>query len=100
MKILNKMMRFLTLVLVILMQFIFITPSQKVYAATSPSLGTAATYSILAGSSVTNTGATTLSGSVGISPGAGGSPNYTGFGTVTMGGVNTRCRWNRAYSHG
>lgn len=58
-----------------------------VYAATSPSLGTAGAYSILAGSSVTNTGATTISGNVGISPGAGGSPNYTGFGTVTLGGA-------------
>lgn len=55
-------------------------------AATSPSLGTAASYSILAGSQVTNTGATTISGSVGISPGIGAAPHYTGFGTVTLGG--------------
>lgn len=33
--------------------------------ASSPSLGTAAAYSILAGSEVTNTGATTISGDVG-----------------------------------
>ncbi|HZJ40744.1 MAG TPA: ice-binding family protein [Candidatus Saccharimonadales bacterium] len=58
-----------------------------VQAATSPSLGTAANYSVLAGSSVTNTGATTISGNVGISPGAGGTPNYTGFNTVTLGGT-------------
>jgi type VI secretion system secreted protein VgrG len=56
-------------------------------AATSPDLGTAATYSILAGSAVTNTGATTISGNVGISPGIGGTPHYTGFDTVTLGGV-------------
>lgn len=56
------------------------------FAATSPSLGTAATYSILAGSEVTNTGATTISGNVGISPGT-VAPNYSGFGTVTLGGV-------------
>lgn len=67
------------------MQFLFI-PLPKAYAATSPGLGTADVYSILAGTSVTNTGSTTVAGSVGISPGAGGSPNYTGFGFVTLGG--------------
>ncbi len=56
-------------------------------AATSPSLGTASTYSILAGSAVTNTGATTISGDVGISPGIGAPPHYSGFGTVTLGGT-------------
>src|ERR1043166_1415283 len=55
-------------------------------AATSPTLGTAASYSILAGSQVTNTGATTIVGDVGISPGIGAPPHYTGFGTVTLGG--------------
>lgn len=44
--------------------------------ATSPSLGTAASYSILAGSSVTNTGTTTMSGNVGISHGIGPIPHY------------------------
>lgn len=56
-------------------------------AATSPSLGDAADYSVLAGSEVTNVGATTISGDVGISPGIGAPPHYTGFGTVTMGGT-------------
>lgn len=56
-------------------------------AATSPDLATAADYSILAGSQVTNVGATTISGDVGISPGIGAPPHYTGFGTVTLGGT-------------
>lgn len=55
---------------VVLTLTFFITPT-KVFAATSPNLGTAATYSITAGSSVTNVGATTISGNVGISPGGG-----------------------------
>ena len=55
-------------------------------AATSPGLGAAATYSILAGQQVTNTGATTIGGDVGISPGA-SFPNTTGWGTVTLGGT-------------
>ncbi len=58
-----------------------------VSAATSPSLGVASTYSVLAGSTITNTGATTISGNVGISPGIGAAPHYSGFGTVTLGGV-------------
>jgi Ice-binding-like len=44
-------------------------------AATSPSLGNAASYSVLAGSAVTCTGATTTNGDVGVSPGA----SITGF---------------------
>ena len=56
-------------------------------AQVSPSLGTAGTYSILAGSAVTNTGATTISGDVGISPGIGPTPHFTGFGTVVLGGT-------------
>jgi hypothetical protein len=58
----------------------------QVSAATSPNLGTADSYSILAGSSITNTGSTTISGNVGISPGT-VAPNYTGFNTVTLGGT-------------
>ncbi|MFA6447280.1 MAG: ice-binding family protein [Patescibacteria group bacterium] len=57
------------------------------HAATNPDLGTAATYSILAGSSVTNSGNTTISGDVGISPGAALPPNVTGWPSVTLGGT-------------
>ncbi len=48
-------------------------------SATSPTLGASAAYSVLAGSIVTNTGATTLSGNLGISPSIGVPPHYTGF---------------------
>src|SRR3990172_280130 len=50
-----------------------------VEAATAPSLGAAASYSVLAGSIVTNTGATTMPGNLGISPSIGVPPHYTGF---------------------
>jgi hypothetical protein len=53
-------------------------------AATSPALGAASSYAILAGSAVTNTGATTIAGDVGIYPGIGPVPHYTGFGTVVF----------------
>jgi len=61
-------------------------PSPASAQAVSPSLGSAGSYSILAGGTVTNTGATTISGNVGISPGIGGVPHFTGFGTVVFTG--------------
>ncbi len=56
-------------------------------AQVSPSLGTAGTYSVLAGSTVTNTGSTTINGDVGISPGIGPTPHFSGFDTVALGGT-------------
>jgi hypothetical protein len=54
-------------------------------ASAQISLGTAATYGVLAGSTVTNTGATTVSGNLGVSPGTA----ITGFppGVVVPPGV-------------
>jgi hypothetical protein len=55
--------------------------------ANSINLGTAGGYSVLAGSTVTNTGTTVLSGSLGISPGCA----LTGAGTMTVGGTTNLC---------
>jgi len=52
-------MKFAALLLVILLQFIFV-PVPKVYAATSPTLGAAGSYSVLGGQTITNTGTTTM----------------------------------------
>jgi hypothetical protein len=77
----------LVAILVVSLAFAVVGNPLTAQAATSPDLGTASTYSILAGSEVTNTGATTISGDVGISPGIGAAPHYSGFGTVTLGGT-------------
>jgi len=47
--------------------------------ATSPTLGASLSYSVLAGSIVTNTGASTMPGDLGISPSIGVPPHFTGF---------------------
>jgi hypothetical protein len=49
----------------------------SVLAATQPRLGTATSFAVLAGQAISNTGATTINGDVGISPN--GSSSVTGF---------------------
>jgi len=55
--------------------------------ATAPSLGTAANFAVLAGSTVTNTGATAVGGDLGVSPGTAvtGFPPGTVSGTIHAG---------------
>lgn len=48
-------------------------------SALSPTLGAVGSYSILAGSIITNTGPTTAAGDVGVSPSIGVPPHVTGF---------------------
>lgn len=59
--------------------FAWVAPVPVLAAATAPDLGAAATFAVLGGASVANTGATVLNGDLGISPGS----SITGFfGTV------------------
>jgi hypothetical protein len=58
--------------------------ANTVMAATTVNLGTASSFSVLAYSGITNTGATTISGNVGSHP----TGSFTGFGTVTLGGID------------
>lgn len=56
-------------------------------AQTAPTLGTAGQYAVLAGQTVTNTGLTTVTGNIGVSPGSA----ITGFppGIVTGGSIHS-----------
>lgn len=62
---------------------LFLATASPAFAQTSPSLGNAAPFGVLAGTTVTNTGPSVIGGHVGVSPGAA----ITGFppGTISAG---------------
>jgi type VI secretion system secreted protein VgrG len=62
-----------------------LVPGARASAAPAPvELGTAAPFAVLAGTGITNTGPTTITGDVGTSP----TPTETGFDQVTLSGAN------------
>ena len=73
----TKMMKFITSVFIVVLSFVLIPPLREVHAATSPDLGNAASFAILAGTSITNVPTSVITGDVGLSPAAGS--NYSGL---------------------
>ncbi len=85
-------------VMVLAMAFILGQAGSAKAATATVDLGTADGFAILAGSGVTNTGATTVAGDVGSSA----IPTETGFGTVTFssGANHTTANPNDATTQG
>jgi len=77
-------MRFIKVALVALVLTVFIA-SPVAYAATSPSLGTAASFSVLGETNITNVPTSTIGRDVGLSPATGA--NYSGITTAQVGGT-------------
>lgn len=63
---------------------VFIFP-QKAFAATSPTLGNAASFAVLGGTAITNVPTSVISGDVGLSPAAGS--NITGLTPAQVSGT-------------
>jgi hypothetical protein len=70
--------------------------------ATSPALGSAATFAVLGGSAVTNTGATVVTGDLGVSPGSSisGFPPGHVIGTVQSTPVSTAAQADIGTAYG
>ncbi len=84
MKAFKRSAKLVALLLVLAMQFVFM-PVPAVQAASSPSLGNAASFAVLAGTAVTNVPTSVITGDVGLSPAAGS--NYSGLTSPEVSGT-------------
>lgn len=79
-----KKLQFVLLLLALVLAVVMAVPATSMAAQPTVNLGTTSTFAVLAGTTITNTGPTTLTGSagndVGVSPGSA----FTGQASVTM----------------
>src|ERR1700730_8078589 len=80
----RRLLAALTPVAAIAIAVAVVLPTTPSDAATNFGLGTATSFAVLAGSGITNPGPTTITGDVGTHP----TPAETGFGSVTLHGIN------------
>lgn len=83
-----KKMRSISLLLTLFLAVMMAVPTLSMAAQPTVNLGTASSFAVLAGSAITNTGSTTISGSggdVGMSPGT--LSSFTGKELITMSGT-------------
>src|SRR5450756_2432756 len=86
MKTLNKV-RFTSLLLTLLLVVMMVAPTMSMAAQPTVTLGTTSSFAVLAGTTITNTGSTTINGDAGGDVGLHPGTDFPGLAEVTLSGA-------------